>query len=231
MNIGFYGPSVVLWRPSDEFSFITRIRNHFNGELVHTGTPLCSEERLLYEIKKTKKLDLAIVVHTKPKFIFVPSWNRDIRTTDKEDILKKFQYNLLDADGVLQDPDSVRGDINENYFENKDEFILAVQLYYKYMMHPDLQRDRYHGALIQIDQYLTYKKIPTVHIVGVNTEIPKWFEFKSGVTFQSMPELLDEHAVHRSQSANMLDAEGNDKIFKKILPVIQKAIDKVSSGE
>lgn len=219
MNIGIYGPSIALWRPSEKFSWISLIKDHYGANIVHTGTPLCSEERILFDIKKTKKLDLAIIVHTKPRFIFIPSWNRDLRSINKEDVLKKFQHNVLNVEGILEDPKFYQDNVAEHY-DDHEEFLESLYLYYKYFVHPDLMRDRFNGALIQIDQYLTARNIPAIHFTGVNTELPSWFNFTSGEVFTSLVELAQGHEVKRSESANGMDAYFNSLLFEKIKPLI-----------
>ena len=90
MNIGIYGPSIALYKDNEPDHFITMIKEHYNARIVHTGIVQCSEERILFNLKKTKKLDLAIIFHTPPYNIFVPSWNRDITSVDKDTFKKLY---------------------------------------------------------------------------------------------------------------------------------------------
>lgn len=229
MNIGIYGPSVALWRVEDDFSWISLLKKHFNATIVNTGTPLCSEERILFQLKKTKKLDVAIIVHTKPKFEFIPSWNRDLKTISPDEVFKKIKFDaykkITNVEDLLNDPGSIRGVSGEECFDDYEEFTQALMLYYKYMVHPDLQRNRFHGALMQIDQYLTAKKIPVVHVVGINTNLPPWFNFTSGVMFESMSvEWTEQYFALRSKSINGLNEEANAALFQDMIPVIEEAI-------
>jgi len=89
MNIGFYGHSMAQWSRQQDFSYITKIRDHFNANIVNHGVGMGSEERILFDLKKTKKLDLAIILHSSPDFFFVPSENRDFCTVDRDNLIEK----------------------------------------------------------------------------------------------------------------------------------------------
>lgn len=89
MNIGFYGHSMAQWSRQQDFSYITKIRDHFNANIVNHGVGMGSEERILFDLKKTKKLDLAIILHSAPDFFFVPSENRDFCTVDRDNLIEK----------------------------------------------------------------------------------------------------------------------------------------------
>jgi hypothetical protein len=89
MNIGLYGHSIASWQRQDTWSYITKIKNLYNANIVNFGVAQCSEERILFELKKTKKLDLAIIFHSNPDFMFVPSQPRDYCTFDRDNLLAK----------------------------------------------------------------------------------------------------------------------------------------------
>lgn len=89
MNIGLYGHSQAQWSGRDSFSYITKLKKHFQAEIVNSGVPQGSEERILFDLKKTKNLDLAIILHSAPEFIFVPTENRDFSTLDRDVLINK----------------------------------------------------------------------------------------------------------------------------------------------
>ena len=95
MNIGIFGPSMAAWQGIEEFSYIHKLKEHFGANIIHTGCGMGSEERTLFDLKKIKKIDLAIIFHSKPEYMFIPSWNRDIRTIDRFGILKKIEHSLV----------------------------------------------------------------------------------------------------------------------------------------
>lgn len=89
MNIGLYGHSMATWTRQQTFSYITKIKDHFQADIINAGVAMCSEERILFDLKKTKNLDLAIIFHSSPDYIFVPSENRDFCTVDRDNLIAK----------------------------------------------------------------------------------------------------------------------------------------------
>lgn len=89
MNIGFYGHSMAQWSRQQEFSYITKVRDYFDANIVNHGVAQGSEERILFDLKKTKHLDLAIILHSSPDFFFVPSEGRDFCTIDRDNLIEK----------------------------------------------------------------------------------------------------------------------------------------------
>ena len=61
-----------------------------------------------------------------------------------------------------------------------EEFKTYYYNHLKYFTSHDLIVNRHYGALTQIDQYITYKKIPVIHCT-LPRSIPTWFKFSSGI--------------------------------------------------
>ena len=186
MNIGFYGHSASCWAKFpiyDEVSFIDKIVERYQANLINFGVPQGSEERILFELKKTKQIDLAVIFHSMPKFLFLPGARRDVDITDIGQ--RKASYLWEEKSTDNESLESFRNDyfsyggIKEN-FKEIELFVAAMGLYHEFLYHPDLQMNRFYGALCQIDQYVTNKHIPTVHIYN-SKAIPSWFKFSSGV--------------------------------------------------
>lgn len=78
MNIGFYGHSAASWY-GDNRSFIDQIKNKLGAKIVNIGVRQGSQERILFDLKKTKNLDIAIIFHAwGEKYSFFPKCNRDL---------------------------------------------------------------------------------------------------------------------------------------------------------
>jgi hypothetical protein len=269
MNIGVYGDSISRYDPNQEWNFVSLLKKEFDANIVHSGIPHCSEERILFNLKKTKKLDTAIIFHAAPYHIFMPSWNKDVSNIDKTTFDRKYTarnwvesmwgtdfkehdfyidffenvpngaclqlleyYNIhfenyTDAFIKWQDGDSseikqalldqvrIASD-DEKFYQ---ELWTAFELTRKYMYHPDLQLNRYYGALMQIDSYLHNKKIPCVHFFSKDQWYPSWYTITSGPVDLSMRELYKDNSQYNigyQQSANAMNAEGNKIIFDKI---------------
>jgi|TARA_R110000796_G_scaffold27018_5_gene74683 hypothetical protein len=273
MNIGIYGTSIALYNNDQPDHFITLIKEHFNARIVHTGIVQCSEERILFNLKKTKKLDLAIIFHAPPYNIFVPSWNRDITSVDKDTFNKKISVKEWATDiGLCLDPDTINqfseffeaipngaifqllenfnidlenyskafeewtsgndNDIKEILLSHArqtdnetfyNELFTALSLRKKYLDHPDLQMNRYYGALIQIDQYLKSQNIKCVHFLDKESWYPKWFDFTSGPADTEIQKIQKENGpyyIGYSTSANAISAAGNMIMFNRILEML-----------
>ena len=118
------------------------------------GIPMCSEERILYNLKKTKDIDVAIIIHSQPVFWFFFLDNRDLRVMNEKDLTNFFEVTAKNKPGDLT---SLYHDELPFSIEEVEKIVKFQQ---DYMLTPDLIRNRYLGALIQIDQYCTAKKIP-----------------------------------------------------------------------
>lgn len=267
MRIGFYGHSLCQWHRQQDISWITKIKNHYGAEIVHSGCALCSEERILFDLKKTKKIDLAIILHSRPKYLFVPSWNRDVRTISADEIYKKINHTIwkkfkfsqgfeskihwknligitLGRDYNFQNT-ALESDIEaiKLLFENDlgflkekietatgfiyEDFVNALVLYKRFLSHPDLQMSRFYGALIQIDQYLSHKKIPVVHCLGEDHHYPKWFKFSSGITDDYRIQKISQNKkyfINREVSDNAINEEGNIAAFEIAVDLIDRVL-------
>jgi hypothetical protein len=285
MDIGIFGHSIALWDKDKDPSwhFITRLQNHLSANMVNSGSNMCSEERILFQLKKLKKLDLAIIFHADPMNCFVPSWHRDLHTLGKTELERKFnlikgssvneimqntylngffttwakmaelpedEQTLLSLINKIENLDNplvaatlrelastnnlklgveAKYDTTENLIkllqpyidDNKfyKELIDALTLHKKYLYHPDLQQNRYYGALIQIDQYLSYKQIPVVHCLGKDYWYPSWFKFTSGVIDKE----LDTFQTETSPERSLEFPAGHDIVFEKLLDLISAA--------
>lgn len=178
MNIGFYGHSAASWagqHTDGTKSFITTIVEHYNANLVNTGVPQGSEERILFELKKTKKLDLAVIFHSIPRYLFLPGTRRDIDIKHIND--KRFKYvweNDIDQIHLLE---QFEHDGIQDVFGDEKTFVNTLTHHKKFLSHPDLIANRYSGALVQIDQYVSAMGIPAIHIVD-RLYMPNWFKFR-----------------------------------------------------
>ena len=222
MNIGFYGHSASCWADFPiygKISFIDIIVEHFNANLVNKGVPQGSEERILFELKKTKDLDLAIIFHSQPKFLFLPGCHRDITTRELQDkaayLWRNIGENASELARAKNDYFSYGG-IKEK-FVNIENFLQTIHVYKEHLYHPDLAMNRFTGALIQIDQYVTKMNIPCIHIPTKN-KIPTWFEFSSGIVAKEVEELCQNY--YEIGLPNNITSTGQKVIADKLIEEI-----------
>lgn len=227
MNIGFYGPSTVCWHNStNNTSFIDQISKHFAAQVVNVGVPQGSEERILFDLKKTRKLDIAVIFHTLPRYIFLPMCDRDVSLdcvkprkaqllwteSDPRKVpdLEKFKHEFFRYGGIAEK------------FTTVEEFVEAMGIMREYFYHPDLQTNRYQGAMLAIDSYLASLDIPVFHAV-VPAHTPQWLMPKSGTVNTELSgwnwTLVNNQNPH---NPNNLTAEQNTQIAHILIDWIDK---------
>ena len=185
LNIGFYGHSTACWANSENnVSFIDQIKEKFNANIVNIGVPQGSEERILFDLKKTKELDVAIIFHSNPKFIFLPGCNRDVSIANVPGRKAQYLWSEQQTRPVSQERHEQEffsyGKIKE-VFETTEEYVNAMTCYKEYFCHPDLITNRYYANLLSIDDYLLNRKIKSYHIIlSSYLKSHSWVTIKSG---------------------------------------------------
>ncbi len=213
-RIGFYGHSASCWANApmhDQISFIDMIIERGGYFLANKGVPQGSQERILFELKKTKNLDIAVIFHSIPQYVFLPTAKRDVDINDID--RRKCTYlwkEQQDRDEMqsMRDEYFSYGGIKEA-FSDIESFIATFASYREYLHHPDLQMNRFNGALVQIDQYLAHMKIPSIHIYSTR-HIPSWFNFTSGIPRPDINDLCMSH--YKLGYPNNINAEGQSVI-------------------
>jgi len=215
MNIKFLGSSMTNHKdsrtpkdtnPPNTFVDIIQEKYSYNdNNNTYHGIGGCSEERILFFLKKMKNLDMVIIFHTSPSLLFVPGFVRDVYRSkidkDELDYLKKSNQVLAE--------DLTIDEVNDLLIDNK-----------KYFHHQDLQMNRFLGALIQIDQYCTAKQIPVIHFI--HNRIPTWFKFTSGIVDTEVYKMdKSQYYIGYQNSYNAINEEGNKIIAEKIIEYIE----------
>ena len=206
MNIGYYGHSSCAYR--SEHSHIDIISKRFDADIVNIGARQGSEERILYELKKTKDLDFAVVFHSGPIYIFLPNCDRDISAVSIDRPKAKFLYDICGFDST---------------FDCQEDIINFAKMVRTHLYNSDLFLNRYHAAMTQIDQYLSYKKIPAVHVFNNEGSIPSWLTFGSGpVDSTTISKIMEEHEMKNPFFVNCVSQEGNILIADQIEKYIKQ---------
>lgn len=181
MNLGFYGHSYAR----SVYPFTKILADKINAKIVNYGTIQGSEERILRDIKRSKNLDIAIIFHSYPVYVYLPHSDRDFNVQNsienRSDYLWKNRSHLEQIDSnwdreILKHPKFYQS------FKTKDNFQSAMKVFKEHFYDYDLFNSRFIGALIQIDRYLQFKGIAAVHVVDQKKNyIPNWFHFESGI--------------------------------------------------
>ena len=228
MNIAFYGHSACA-APNHPESWLNLLCNKLNSKMTNYGSLQGSEERILYELKKTRlpKLDLAIIFHSYYSYTFIPHIDRDFNMKGLE---KNGRVSYLWDNPVHQQfeeewqqhsTNPIFSKFYEKY-KTPENFKKCIEIYKDYFDHKDLQMNRYYGALIQIDQYITSKKINCIHVVDVEkNHIPNWFFFTSGVIDTEGMKIFRENNTINLKDPNGVTIEGNHKMALHFEEVIR----------
>lgn len=191
----------------------------------YRGIPMCSEERILFNLKKIKKIDLAIIIHSQPVFWFVHADTRDLRVMNENDLDDFFAVTLKNRGSNTYALIKHRGD-DQGHYNYTLEYVREVfEFQQDYMLSDDLIRNRFHGALVLIDQYCNAKKIPVIHCID-EKNIPSWFKFSSGLVDTEVRKLAKNYGISYSLSVNGVSEEGNIKIADRLENLINQLLDK-----
>jgi len=240
LNIKFFGNSITRSKLIDlqpesfdsnkhnqPFTFVDRIYQYYNCVDTNNtcrGRARCSEERILFYLKKTKKIDVAIIFHSSFENEFCVSAVEDYAHSDIDDenmqyLLENNIQNSFYTNVQKQLPKSIN-DANIHLYPQEIKALLADhrRLYY----HIDLQRNRFHGALIQIDQYLTSKNIKAIHCMY--HPLPDWFKFSSGIVDYDFAKFqyTEPYTCSYAKSTNAISEEGNIIIANKLISYIDE---------
>ena len=182
-----------------------------DDQSLATGIICCSEERILYFLKKYKSPDLAIIFHAGPNFVFNPSFNRDFVWNKTEDVYdRRKEPGWIYYEGMHKD--RLPSTQTDGCFEVDTNRMSSVTGQYEhYFASTDINNNRFMGALIQIDQYLAAKNIPAIH-VPISHCVPSWFKFTSGPVLLDIMDKAHDPNVWKTSygaSTNAISAEGN----------------------
>ena len=202
MKIGFYGHSNCAYR--GENSFIDMLANKLNATIVNTGVRQGSEERILWELKKTKSIDIAIIFHSWPSCLFLPGCDRDIAINDLGD---ERCHHLFDKNKYDQYTEKHHQKFIEK-FKTPENFYNQINYFKNYFYDPDLAMNRYYGSLVQIDQYLKFKNLKTIHVL-VKNNFPNWFKFSAGIIDTNSETIIEKYKSSSADQINGMTKEGN----------------------
>lgn len=218
MNIHIFGHSIVTsafayGTNNTKFKTFTDLiyeKYNVDYKCLH-WTTCCSESRILYQLKKLKDpIDVAIIFHGHVEFVFFPSLNRDFGPREGPIETWWEEYNYYPE--IFYDRSA--GPV---VTASREELYPIYQDIFKYTFSYDSSKNNFYGALLQIDQYATAKKIPVIHCPMDN--IPNWFSFSSGVVDYDITRMQNDdspYSVSYSQSVNAINEEGNQIIFNKL---------------
>jgi hypothetical protein len=241
MNLYVFGNSITFRKPvmtrNSPKTFVDILFEKYNvPDYDHLySAACCSEERILYFLKKIKEIDIAIIFHSLPEFFFVPALERDFNAIGENNYFwTDPNWNHLNILASVQEDKPItlhewrmlRNYINFDNFTTSKNFKSDFYSYIKYFHTHDLCHNRHYGALAQIDQYLTHMKIPVIHCT-LPRSCPTWFKFNSGIVDTEISKfqytIHPNHCSH-AKVANAVDEEGNKIIADTLIGYIEQLV-------
>lgn len=250
MKIGVFGNSVGVTEQTQSAtkSFVTKLLEYYNAELVNNAVLLGSTERVAYELKKCKKLDLVLIFYSLPGFYFVPKFKqRDFKSIEPSQLKER-----MDSHRTYQfDKENIENGSIQNFLESEmkdfveeqnhpsynqrgvdpNQLTEALITYNNWFYDYDLQCNRHHASLLLIDTYLSAMKIPVIHCLHTKKDsIPSWFKFNSGIVDEEIQHFqINEYREEDwISSPNRINAEGNEIVFEKLKILSEQAFQKVA---
>lgn len=220
MRLLIYGDSITQTDEGRNSTFVDRLYSRLGcaetpGRQIARGIPFCSSERILYWTKKRRDADMFIIFHGRPKFWYMPGFDRDANGYEEPSKLA-LRY---------------AGDLRYTMFQgmHHDRWDEQIRVDGKVVMEsqanlqdaaysPNLAANRHMGALLLLDQYLLAKSIPVVHCVHDDT-LPSWMpRFNSGITDKEVADFQKhgEYGCSYNRSVNAVTDAGNDLITERL---------------
>lgn len=234
MNIQFFGNSILRRNvpPLNSKTFCDLLVEKYQLQCSQEandyvrGLAQCSEERILYHLKKTPKIDVAIIFHAYPFSVFMPCLDQDFpksKIADEDlEYMKKIDRHFNKLSDISKLP-KIESDTDYSKLTHisYNEVIKILDYNQKNFYNQDIQLNRYYGALIQIDQYLTHKKIKAIHCVRPRF-IPDWFKFSSGIVDDTAAlfQYTQPYGCSYSKSSNAITSKGNKILAKRFIRYI-----------
>ncbi|MCH1416438.1 MAG: hypothetical protein L7V30_02870 [Gammaproteobacteria bacterium] len=190
MKIGVFGASEASWfgysypcADTNELSISWNdiVCKYFKAEQYNRAVLQGSMERVLHELKKCKKdLDLAIVIISHFKFIYLPTCDIDFSSRSSSRVEDAFESKGIQHGRKFENYKNF-----SNQFKSKEEYVTLVNLYKKYLYNAESAQNRQAGILSQIDLWLKTKNIKTIYL-SRPANIPPWVSLSAGNVYDDM---------------------------------------------
>jgi hypothetical protein len=148
--------------------------------------------------------------------LFIPESERDLHARD---LTRERADHLLNVENLDNDFTKFHTPKFKDLFGSTGKLIEVYETYKQFLYHPDLELNRYYGSLLQIDQYLLYKQVKTIHVLADSCAIPEWFKF-SGVVDNSIMKLIQQHPQTNPFFVNCITKEANILVANKLIDII-----------
>ncbi len=234
MDIQFFGHSIFAgaykWdRENNEPKTLVEIINDKYGiKGKYIVIPTISEERILMEVKKYKlPMDFAVISHADTMNTYFPSWNHDFEDAKiPEENVRYWSENKKDSTKFIFTHGKFFTERTMNHHDHDYMMWYEVhehlKTYKRLHYNPELQKNRTHGALMLLNDYLKNRNIKVIHLID-NVILPHWFKFTHGIVDDKILryQLTPPYSTSYSKSLNAINEEGNIVAADKIIEYIE----------
>ena len=206
MKIGIFGDSSAVWRPNQDWgwlSYCEQVNQHFTEDTINWyGANTGSLSRTIVNIKKHKHLDLYIIFHSKPDYIYSPGWRRDFP-------LEEIKLAVKDANALESFKEQLRRHSPFNYEHIKSE----LQFWLNTWHDEKLLQMSFVANLLLLNRLLQGKKVIHVPRSNVEKQIAQ-----TGLHNEYLQELLKSAGTHPTY----IPREQHDIVAQEMISMIEK---------
>ena len=206
MKIGIFGDSSAVWRPNQEWgwlSYCEQVNNYFSTDTINWyGANTGSLQRTIANIQKHKHLDLYIIFHSKPDYIYSPGWRRDFP-------IEEIKLAVKNTQALKAFEEQLRIHSPFTHLNLKNELKAWLNVW----NNDKLVQLNFIANLLLLNKLLSGKNV--IHVPRSNVE-------KSIITTGTINERLQQLLKSAGTHPTYIPCEQHDEVAKEMILTIQK---------
>lgn len=206
MKIGIFGDSSAVWRPSQDWGYLSYcqiVRDYFSEDTINWyGANTGSLPRTIANIQKHKHLDLYIIFHSKPDYIYSPGWRRDFP-------LEEIKRAIRDNQALDAFKEQLRRHSPFNYENIKSELKFWLNTWHD----EKLLQMSFVANLMLLNKLLQGKTVINIPRSSVEKQL-----IQTGLHNDYLQELLKSAGTHPTY----IPREQHDAVAQEMISMIEK---------
>jgi hypothetical protein len=206
MKIGIFGDSSAVWRPNQDWgwlSYCEQVNQHFSDDTINWyGANTGSLPRTIANLHKHKHLDLYIIFHSAPDYIYFPGWRRDFPLDEIKNTVKNPQ--ALEA---------LKEQLRRHSPFNYDNIKSELQFWLNVCRDEKLLQLNFVANLLLVNKMIQGKTV--IHVPRSNVEKQL---IQTGSFNEQLQELLKSAGTHPTY----IPKTQHDKVALEMISMIEK---------